>query len=124
MNSRSFRGKHDGSRLLITAGVHGDEFAPMLAVCELVRQFETSVLPANSLHGSVTFVPVVNESAFERGNRCGEDDLDLARACPGETEGTITERTAAELSALIRDAGLLFIGPHMGDCRCSKTILV
>ena len=118
MKSRSFRGKHDGPNLLITAGVHGDEFAPMLALWELIRQFETGTLSTDSLCGSVTLVPMVNESAFERGHRCGEDNLDLARTCPGNTKGTVTERAAAELSALIRDADF-YIDLHTGGTEFS-----
>jgi len=118
MNSSCFCGKHDGPSLLITAGVHGDEFAPMLALWELIRQFEDGTLSADLLCGSVTLVPVVNESAFERGHRCGEDKLDLARTCPGNTRGTVTERAAAELSLLICNADF-YIDLHTGGTEFS-----
>ncbi len=118
MKLRCFRGKHDGPNLLITAGVHGDEFVPMLTLWELIRQFETGTLSIDSICGSVTLVPTVNESAFERGHRCGDDNLDLARTCPGNTRGTITERVAAELSALIRDADF-YIDLHTGGTESS-----
>ena len=118
MNSRCFRGKHDGPNLLITAGVHGDEFAPMLALWELIKQFENSTLSTDSLCGSVTLVPVVNESAFERGHRCGEDNLDLARICPGNVNGTTTERTAVELSTLICNVDF-YVDLHTGGTEFS-----
>ncbi len=97
-------GEPAGPRLLITAGVHGDEFIPMLAVRELIRLFETDAVPRSDLRGQVTLVPVVNESAFRLGRRCGEDGLDLARTCPGRADGSITEQTAHALSRLIREA--------------------
>lgn len=98
----------DGPHLLITGGVHGDEFEPMAAV----RQLAGRIDPAR-LSGRVTLVPVVNEAAFARGMRTAEDGLDLARTCPGREDGSITERTAAALSPLIRAADF-YIDLHTG----------
>ena len=67
-------GSRDGPHLLVSAGVHGDEFEPMVAVRQLMQQ-----LPDYDLAGRVTLVPVVNESAFSIGERTGADGLDLAR---------------------------------------------
>lgn len=101
--SRVFTGTEPGPRVLITAGVHGDEHAPMLAVRELIRRLESDPELRQGLRGRLTLVPVVNESAFRLGRRCGEDGLDLARTCPGRSDGSITERTAHALSQLIQD---------------------
>src|SRR6185295_13256948 len=60
--------------------------------------------------------PLVNESAFRRGQRTGEDGLDLARTCPGKADGSVTERFAYELSQLIRSADL-YIDLHTGGTR-------
>lgn len=106
-------GKRAGPRVLITAGVHGDEYVPMLTVRELIRRFETEADLLNQLQGRLTLVPVVNESAFRLGRRCGEDGLDLARSCPGKEDGSVTEQTAAALSALIRDADF-YVDLHTG----------
>ena len=102
------RAQVTGPRLVITAGVHGDEYEPMLAVRRLVGEFEEHLLA-----GSVTLVPVVNENAFTRGQRTADDELDLARVCPGKDEGSVTERTAAALSRLIRTADF-YIDLHTG----------
>lgn len=96
---RTIVGHAPGPHLLITGGVHGDEFEPMQAVRQLVSRLD----PAR-LRGRVTLAPVVNEPAFNRGRRTAEDDLDLARTCPGRDNGSITERIAAALSRLIRSA--------------------
>ena len=93
-----FAGRAPGPHVLVTGGVHGDEFEPMAAVRRLIERFRESP-PAR---GSVTLVPVVNEPAFRRGARVAEDGLDLARTCPGKPDGTVTERIAHELSELIR----------------------
>lgn len=97
-----------GPRLLVTAGVHGDEFEPMAAVRQLMRTLEP-----RDLQGELVLAPVVNEPAFARGRRTAEDGLDLARSCPGRAEGSITERIAEALSRLIRTADF-YIDLHTG----------
>lgn len=98
----------DGPRLLITAGVHGDEYEGMVALRRLIAAIE----PA-TLRGRLTLVPVVNESAFALRARCGEDGLDLARTCPGRAGGSITERVARDLADLIHSADY-YIDLHTG----------
>lgn len=104
-------GHHPGKHLLITGGVHGDEFEPMAAIRQLM-----SIINADELHGRVTLVPVVNEPAFRLGHRAAEDGLDLARTCPGRADGSITEQIAYHLSELIRSADL-YIDLHTGGTR-------
>src|SRR6185436_13956593 len=99
LSARHIIGNHPGPHLLITGGVHGNEFEPMAAARRLIRLIDPS-----ELRGRVTLVPVVNESAFERGERTADDGLDLARTCPGRADGSITERIAHALSELIRTA--------------------
>ena len=107
----------DGPRLLVTGGVHGDEFEPMAACRRLIGLLETLVAsePA-ALRGSVAIAPVVNEPAFARGMRTAEDGLDLARTCPGRVDGSITERVAFALSRWIRGANF-YIDLHTGGTR-------
>jgi predicted deacylase len=104
-------GIEHGPHLLITGGVHGDEFEPMAAIRRLAIE-----LPGSLRRGRVTLVPVVNVAAFRRGLRTAEDGLDLARTCPGRSDGSITERVAAELSALIRTADA-YVDLHTGGTR-------
>jgi predicted deacylase len=66
---------------------------------------------------------VVNEPAFRRGARTAEDGLDLARTCPGNPAGSITEQIAHEVSDLIRAADL-YIDLHTGGTRLSLLPLV
>jgi predicted deacylase len=108
LQSREILGDGPGPHLLITGGVHGDEFEPMAAI----RRLMTGVNPAE-LCGRVTLAPVVNEGAFLRGQRVAEDGLDLARTCPGKAEGSVTERVAHALSELIRAADF-YIDLHTG----------
>jgi len=108
LQSKTIIGKTTGPHLLITAGVHGDEFEPMAAVRRLIGRID-----ADSLRGKVTLVPCVNVAAYRRGARTADDGLDLARVCPGNQDGSITERVAHQLSLLIRSADA-YIDLHTG----------
>ena len=46
-------------------------------------------------------------------SRSAEDDLDLARTCPGNPKGSVTERTAYALAELIRSADY-YVDLHSG----------
>lgn len=106
--SREIAGQQPGPHLVITGGVHGDEFEPMVAIRRLMHHAELA-----KLRGKLTLVPVVNEAAFARANRVAEDGLDLARTCPGRADGSITERTAHALTGLIRSTDY-YIDLHTG----------
>ena len=118
LSKRVFCGQPDGSHLLITGGVHGDEFEPMVAIRRLIDRFDSDAALASTLRGSLTLVPVVNEAAFLRGHRCADDGLDLARVCPGRMDGSITEKTARALSDLI-EAADYYIDLHTGGTEFS-----
>jgi len=111
-------GKESGPHVLITAGVHGDEFEGMAAVRQLI-----GLLRPAAVRGRITLVPVVNEPAFRLGRRTAEDGLDLARACPGRPDGSVTERIAHALSGLIRSANF-YIDLHTGGTRLRVLPLV
>lgn len=102
------QGAAPGPRLLVTGGVHGDEFEPMAAI----RRLAELVVP-RKLCGRLTLAPCVNEAAFENQHRTAADGLDLARVCPGDLNGSITQRTAHALAGLIRDADF-YIDLHTG----------
>lgn len=109
--ARQIVGRRPGPHVLITGGVHGDEFEPMAAARKLLER-----LKPRDLGGRLTIVPVVNEPAFRRGQRTADDGLDLARTCPGRPDGSVTERIAHALSELIRAADY-YIDLHTGGTR-------
>ena len=114
-------GSREGAHLLITGGVHGDEFEPMAAIRKLIQRFEKT--SATSMKGRLTLVPVVNEPAFVQGARTAEDGLDLARVCPGLADGANTLGVAHALSELIRSADF-YIDLHTGGTEFSLLPLV
>lgn len=107
---KSFRieAKKPGSNVLLAAGVHGDEYEPMLTAMELISE-----LPQILISGSVTVVPIVNVTAYRVSSRYGEDGLDLARICPGKPDGSASEKNAFEISKLITESDYL-IDMHTG----------
>src|SRR5688500_15264635 len=107
----TIRGRRDGPHLLITAGVHGDEWEPMI----VVRRLATT-LDSQELRGRVTLVPILNGPAYRAGERVGEDGLDLARTCPGRDSGSPTEQIAFDFSRLLNDADY-YIDLHTGGVR-------
>jgi len=113
LNRIVYKGENSGPRLLITGGVHGDEFEPMVAIRHLATQLEQQTLA-----GTVTLVPVVNEDAFQCGSRTANDGLDLARVCPGDPQGSVTLRIAHELSEFICDSDY-YIDLHTGGTKLS-----
>lgn len=111
LQSVTLSGPNPGPHVLITGGVHGDEWEPMAAIRRLQPR-----LAHHLRRGRVTLVPIVNEGAFARGARTAEDGLDLARTCPGRPDGSITEQTAWALSELIGQSDY-YIDLHTGGTR-------
>ncbi len=84
-------GLKPGPHLLITGGVHGDEYEGPTAA----TQFFEALDPAK-LVGTVTVIPVVNVSAWNARQRCTPvDQGNLNRAFPGNPAGGPTEQLAA-----------------------------
>lgn len=118
LNSITFQTESTRPHLLITGGVHGDEFEPIAALRQLIDRFRSQHESVSSLVGKLTLVPIANESAFLRGHRFADDGKDLARTCPGSSSGSITEQTAFALSNLIRTADY-YIDLHTGGTELS-----
>jgi predicted deacylase len=88
------RGARQGKTLLISGGVHGDEFEALAAIWRVFKQLEVG-----RMAGTFAAVPVVNVPAYERGGRTSEDHQDLARTFPGDASGTVTEQIAHHFAA-------------------------
>src|SRR5687768_11139701 len=63
------RGQHPGKTLLVSAGVHGDEFEGMVTL----RRLYDELTPAQ-LHGTLVAITVANPPAYEAGLRTNPDD--------------------------------------------------
>ncbi len=98
----------EGPVVLLLAGVHGDEYEPVVAAMQLAGQ-----LPGLLKRGTVRVVWPVNPTAYLSAQRYGDDGLDLARICPGKENGSSTERAAYAVSQLIRESDYL-VDMHTG----------
>ncbi|MDB1125980.1 succinylglutamate desuccinylase/aspartoacylase family protein [Vibrio algarum] len=95
---RVFKGKKPGKRIMITAGVHGDEQNGILTAQQLAR-----TLVGLDVFGTVTIVPTVNLSGIARHSRDfhsaapDSSSANLNRVFPGSPTGDDASRYAHSL---------------------------
>src|SRR5581483_8067690 len=88
------RGTRQGKTLVAMAGVHGDEYEGVQTIQDVFRS-----LDPQAMSGTFIGVPVANLAAHRAGTRLTPADQgNLARAFPGNAEGTATERLASALA--------------------------
>lgn len=107
-----FHGKEAGPVLGITAGVHGYEYAPILAGQKLINRIHP-----DQLKGTVILVQIANVASF-LGRSPYLNPLDgknLNRSFPGNAEGSITERIADFISQQVISRCDYFLDMHSGD---------
>lgn len=113
------RGAADGPVLLVTAGVHGDEYEGMAGIRAFLRDLD----PAE-LVGTIVAIPVVNEPAYQAASRTTPDDgLNLARTFPGKSDGTTTERIAYALRHHVLPQCTFFCDLHAGGMHYDVVLL-
>ncbi len=107
----TFTGARPGKTLVITCGVHGFEFVPILAAQRLL----TAINP-QQLTGRVILVRLAHPPAFARRtlHLNPHDGLNLNRVFPGNPNGSQSQRIAHALSQLIAE-GDFHIDMHGGD---------
>lgn len=107
-----FHGKEDGPVLGITAGVHGYEYAPILAGQALIQKIDPS-----TLKGTVILVQIANVASFLGRSPYVSplDKINLNRAFPGKPDGTITEKIADFISKKVIARSNYFMDMHSGD---------
>jgi predicted deacylase len=104
------RGARPGATLVVTAGVHGDEYEGIEAIAQLFAALQ----PAE-LAGTLVMVPVCNMPAYEAAQRSSPiDGLNLARVFPGDANGTITQRIAYWITEKLLNAADFYIDLHSG----------
>ncbi|MDC8831957.1 succinylglutamate desuccinylase/aspartoacylase family protein [Alteromonas gilva] len=88
-------GNKPGPVLLLTAGIHGDEFPSMLALQKLGKE-----LRADTLKGTVVIVHLANLDGFHEHRLAlnPRDEKNLNREFPGDKAGTSTEQISEFLT--------------------------
>jgi hypothetical protein len=97
------RAKKDGPCILITGGIHGDEFNGV----EIVRQIISKKYNKPTC-GTIICIPVVNIFGFLNQSREFPDGRDLNRVFPGNKRGSLASRFAYNLMAEVV--------PHIDYC--------
>jgi len=69
----SYHSIEPGPRLLVLGAVHGNETAGTKGIQRVLSEIDAKTL--DLVAGSVTFVPITNPLAYERGQRAGERNL-------------------------------------------------
>ncbi len=105
-------GTQAGPVLALTAGVHGYEYPPILALQRLSRQLNPS-----ELAGTVILVHIVNPPSFLQRTTYYNpyDGKNQNRAFPGRIDGTMTQRIAHRISEEVIDPCDVLIDNHGGD---------
>lgn len=114
-------GRREGKTLLVSAGVHGGEYASI----EAARRFAGRIDP-EALSGRIIIFPLLNEGAFFKGIKqlMPEDEKNLNRAFPGKADGSRTERIAHFLYTEVFPEVSFVLDLHGGDLNEELTPLL
>jgi predicted deacylase len=113
-------GHEPGPTLVVTAGVHGDEYEGIEAIARVFQQVEP-----HALRGRLVMVPVCNVPAYEAATRAGPvDGLNLARVFPGDANGTLTQRIAYWTAEKLLRGADFYIDLHSGGVAAQIPTLV
>lgn len=104
-------GRNPGPVLALVAGVHGSEYAAIIALQRLLPR-----LDPGALSGALILVHMASPPTFYgRRTYYGPDDKNLNRMYPGNAKGTISERTADVITREVIDRSTHLIDMHGGD---------
>ncbi len=112
----------EGPTLLLTGGVHGDEYEGQIAISRLAHN-----LKADEIQGRLILMPVVNIPAALNNTRTSPiDGRDLNRCFPGNPRGTFSEMLAHFMDSRIvplADASVdLHTAGHSAECTPSTNM--
>lgn len=109
----------DGSRALLTAGVHGDEFEGQIAL----RNLALELMPVD-IEGSLLIVPMANAPAVLSSARVSPiDHMNLNRAFPGNPLGSPTAVIASAIEDhLLEGCGFAYDIHSGGSSLMYKTV--
>lgn len=113
------RGARPGKTLVVSAGVHGDEFEGVEAIFSLFRDLN----PA-SMRGGLVAVPVANPPAFWAVRRTSPlDGGNLARVFPGDPAGSATSVIAWHFDQRILSLADYYVDLHSGGVKYAMPLL-
>ena len=105
-------GTKPGPVLALTAGVHGQEYTPVIAL----QRLRSSIDP-KTLSGAVIMVHVANMPSYLARTiyYSPADGKNLNRVFPGRADGTLSERIADAITREVIDRATHVVDLHCGD---------
>ena len=106
------KGKDKGIVFTILAGVHGAEYAPIIATQKLIKKLEVK-----RLSGTIIILPITNIGAFYSSTPYVNpiDNLNINRIFPGNKNGSVSEKIAHFIATKIIPVSDVFLDAHSGD---------
>lgn len=114
------RGRREGKMLVVTAGVHGDEYEGVQAILETYASLE-----AEEMNGTFLAAPVANPPAFWNGTRSSPlDGKNLARVFPGKLGEGPSAAIAYGLAHAVIGCADFYIDLHSSGARLLMPTMV
>jgi predicted deacylase len=114
------RGCQPGKTLVVTAGVHGDEFEGVRALFDIY-----ALLNPEQMRGDLVAIPVANPPAFWSGARTSPlDDGNLARSFPGSLNSGPTSAIAHHVAESIIRPADFFLDLHSAGIKLLMPTMV
>ena len=99
-----------GPTVLLSSGVHGDEYEGQVTLCKLIRDIEVE-----QVQGRVVILPMANYPAAKAGLRTSPiDELNLNRVFPGDPDGTPTPALAHYIDSILMPMADYHLDLHSG----------
>ncbi len=99
-----------GPTALVLGGNHGDEYQGQIAIMKLARE-----LTPDLVNGRLLLIPALNFPAARAGTRLSPvDGMNLNRAFPGQSEGTVTSQIGHYLTTVLFPLADVVIDIHSG----------
>ena len=100
----------EGPTVLLTSGVHGDEYEGQVTLTRLIQAIE----PAD-VTGRIIVLPMANYPAAKAGMRTSPvDELNLNRVFPGRSDGRLTEMLAHYIDSELTPRADYMLDLHSG----------
>ncbi len=105
-------GKEEGPTICITAGIHGCEYASVMAAIRLYKN-----LDPNEVKGNIKIIPIVNLPAFKSKTMftCPIDNKNLNGLFPGRKNGSYSEQLVSKLFNDFIKGSDYYLDLHGGD---------
>jgi predicted deacylase len=106
-----------GPTLVVTAGIHGAEYAPIAAARRVRAAFAGGVVAPGRLRGRLVLVLLANPPAFAARSvyYVPADGRNLNRVFPGRADGTQSDRLAHALATAVLWGADAYVDLHAGD---------